>query len=236
MSERARERERREFIRNETPYCMERKRAFLVFFFLVSRQALGPTRTASTLSSSSVGSVASCRHLMRHTDITGDVTHLARSRAHELDIASGARTRGNGGGTATYVPAANYIPHGVETVNRGTPPPAPPHQRRPAEGVGGASVGGEEREGGRFNPSRRGSISGFEEGSPSTNSKVVRIPSSRFSANVAERTMDVITGVDEDRSQHTLIEKESTGAEELPFESLSRCASAPVQSHLGTGT
>jgi hypothetical protein len=173
---------------------------------------------------------------MRHTDITGDVAHLARSRAHELDIASGARTRGKGGGTATYFPAANYISHGVETVNRGTPPPAPPHQRQPAEGVGGASVGGEESGGGRFNPSRRVSISGFEEGSPSTNSKVVRMPSSQFSANVAERTMEVLTGVDEDRSQDTLIVKESTWAEALPFESLSRCASAPVQSPLETGT
>jgi len=233
---RARERERGENLLGTRLHTVWNGNVrFWCFFFWVSRQALGPTRTASTLSSSSVGSVASCHHLTRHTDITGDVTHLARSRAHELDIASGARTRGNGGGTTTYVPAANYIPHGVETVNRGTPPPAPPHQRRPAEGVGGASVG-EEIEGGRFNPSRRGSISGFEEGSPSTNSKIVRIPSSRFSANVAERTMDVLTGVDEDRSQHTLIDKESTGAEALPFESLSRCASAPGQSHLGTGT
>jgi hypothetical protein len=88
-------------MRNDTPHCMERKWVFCVCFFLllVSRQALGPSRTASTFSSSSVGTVASCHHLTRHTDLNRDVAHLASSRGHELEIASGARTRGNGGGT-----------------------------------------------------------------------------------------------------------------------------------------
>jgi hypothetical protein len=37
--ERARARERREFIKNETPHCMERKRAFLVCVFFVGVSA-----------------------------------------------------------------------------------------------------------------------------------------------------------------------------------------------------
>jgi|LauGreDrversion2_3_1035106.scaffolds.fasta_scaffold76740_1 hypothetical protein len=55
----------------------------------------------------------------------------------------------------------------------------------------------------------------------------------------AARAMDGLTEADENRShgrdssQQTLMVRVSTGAEALPSESMSRCASAPVQSSLG---